>query len=205
MLRGQRPYLLPGAALIAMLLLGGCASHPAKPEPGPGASAPQLYESRVRALQSWHAFVLIGRIAVKGAGLSGRLRWQQSPEGYQIRISGPFGAGALAIEGNGAQTHIRGKDIDLVTDAPESVLARQTGWQLPIAALPYWVLGLPASSPFGGLALDATGQPIALTQAGWQLQFEDYSATTPSLPQKIIARQEASEVTVTVESLERLP
>jgi outer membrane lipoprotein LolB len=199
------PHATKAAALLAALLLGACASKPVTPPPTAGVSIPQRYEARVLALQEWHSFVLVGRIAVKGAGLSGRLRWQQSPEGYQMHISGPFGAGALAIDGNGVQAHIRGKDIDLVTDTPEAVLARQTGWRLPIAALPYWVLGLPAPQPFAGMALDAAGQPLAFAQAGWQLQFGDYSDATPALPQKIIATQNDSEVTVTVESLAPLP
>ena len=104
-------------------------------------------------------------------------------------------------EGDEALVAIKGKDIDLVTSEPEQVLAARTGWQLPLQALRWWVLGVPAPQASAEVQLDAVGRVLGFSQLGWQLAFDDYRDGEPALPGRIEARRDQTQATVIVESL----
>ena len=162
----RRP-LRVGTLLLA-LSLGGCATL----QTPPAADAPAVaaaWDSRQRQLSATQGFDATGRIAVKGGGLSGSLAWQQEGERFSLRVAGPFGAGALSMEGTPDLVTLKGKDLDLTTSDPQTVLAERTGWRLPLAALRWWVLGLPAPAPYTALRLDAEGND--------QLVLLDFGAT----------------------------
>lgn len=182
------------SALLTLALLTGCVAQPPLQTPADATAVGLAWGQRQQQLTAIGGFELSGRVAVKGGGLSGALRWQQQAEHYRLRIAGPFGAGALAVEGTPAQATIKGKDIDLVTAEPARVLAERTGWRLPLEALRWWVLGLPAPaddlSPQPSVALDANGRATQIQQAGWTLRYSDYRETTqPALPYRIEAVQ----------------
>ena len=84
---GRRPLR---ASCILALVLAGCAVE--RPAPSVDWSA---RAAQVSALPAWSAR---GRIAVRAesGGGQGDLRWSQSGEEARIRVSGPFGAGAVA-------------------------------------------------------------------------------------------------------------
>ena len=195
---------LRSIALLALGLLAGCATTPA-PTRNPGAidAAWVLRQQQLAALRGFEAS---GRIAVKGGGLSGALRWQQDGEHFSLRIAGPFGAGALSVQGTPAQATIKGKDIDLVTTEPARVLAERTGWRLPVDSLRWWVLGLPAAQPEASIVLDADGRAERITQADWVLRYSDYrSDTTPALPRRIEASQGEWSATLVLENITLMP
>lgn len=181
------------AALLATGLLAGCAITPAPPTTDVLA-VQTAWAARQQQLSTMQGFALNGRVAVKGGGLSGALRWQQAGEAFNLRIVGPFGAGALLVEGTPALVTIKGKDIDLVTDAPRQVLAERTGWRLPLDALRWWVLGLPAPQAADAeraqVLLDAEGRAEQIRQDGWTLRYSDYrSGAVTALPHRIEAVQ----------------
>lgn len=181
------------AALLAAGLLTGCATTPAPP-PTDAVAVQTAWAARQQQLSAIQGFALNGRVAVKGGGLSGALRWQQAGEAFSLRIVGPFGAGALSVEGTPALVSIKSKDIDLVTDAPKQVLAERTGWRLPLDALRWWVLGLPAPQPAdaepAAVVLDAEGRAEQIRQGEWTLRYSDYrSDAVAALPYRIEAVQ----------------
>lgn len=199
---------MPGSAarlLLALALAGGlgaCASVQPPPS-GPGLDqASRAWEQRRSQLEAHDGFELQGRLAVKGGGLSGSLRWQQAGSRFRLRLSGPFGAGALSLEGDEALVAIKGKDLDLVTAEPEAVLAARTGWRLPLAALRWWVLGLPAPEQEAQLQLDADGRPLGFRQLGWQLRYDDWRPGSPSLPGRIEAQQDNWQALLLIENLQ---
>lgn len=195
-------FRAPALALTAVLL-AGClpAPRPGAPEPSGRAAAEAAWDARRERLQATDEFQLQGRLAVKGGGLSGSLRWRQQGPRFNLRLTGPLGAGALLLEGDDALVSIKGADIDLVTAEPEQVLAARTGWLLPLRALRWWVLGLPAPWTEARVQLDAQGRALGLSQLGWELVFSDYRAGEPSLPGRIEARRDPAQATVIVESL----
>src|SRR3546814_3110178 len=54
---------------------------------------------------------------------------------FEIRIAGPFGAGAVAISGTPDHVEIRTKDGVEHTDDPQAWLFQRAGWSFPIAGL----------------------------------------------------------------------
>lgn len=198
----MRPSHRPAALLLAAVtFLAGCLPAPAPTPAADLASVAAAWQARQAALASRDRFLLLGRLAVKGGGLSGQLRWQQEGAGYRLRLAGPLGAGALKIEGDGRETRIAGRDIDLVTTEPEQVLAARTGWMLPLAALRWWVLGLPEPGEPADLQLDDRGRLVGLVQRGWTLRFEGYDAQQPALPGLVEARRGEAQATLRVESM----
>ena len=195
--------------LLALGLLTGCASltQPAI-ETADAAAINAMWAARQQQLSALSGFEAIGRVAVKGGGLSGALRWQQQGEVFHVRIAGPFGAGALSIEGTPTQVAIKGKDIDLVTDQPAQVLAARTGWRLPLDSLRWWVLGLPAPDVAlpASVTLDDQGRALALQQNGWTLRYSAYREDlSPAMPGRIEASQGEWSATVVLESLTLTP
>ena len=123
-----------------------------------------------------------------------------------MRIAGPFGAGALSLQGTPDEVAIKGKDIDLVTTEPARVLAARTGWRLPLDSLRWWALGLPAPQPKANITLDADGRALQISQADWVLRYSDYrSDTLPALPRRIEASQGEWSATLVLENLTLAP
>jgi outer membrane lipoprotein LolB len=198
----RRPATAPALLALALsLALGACAPLQTTPVPEGQANAAQAWEQRRSQLEAYEGFELQGRLAVKGGGLSGALRWQQAGSRFRLRLAGPFGAGALSLEGDDALVAIKSKDLDLVTAEPEAVLASRTGWRLPLAALRWWVLGLPAPEAPASLQLDGQGRPLGFSQLGWQLRYSDWRPGSPSLPGRIEAQQEAWQALLLIENL----
>lgn len=193
--RFQQLLLLAGPALLA-----GCINTPQRPaDPAAVDAAWAIHQQQISAAQGFEA---IGRVAVKGGGLSGALRWDQDGEHFKLRIAGPFGAGALSMEGTPHAVAIKGKDIDLVTQEPERVLAERSGWRLPLNSLRWWVLGLPAPAPAPDISLDGDGHALQIRQGDWTLRYSDYrSETLPALPGRIEATQGEWSATVIIETL----
>ncbi len=172
-------------------LLSACISTPELPSDAASVNAASVaWAARQQQLGAVTGFVASGRVAITGGGLSGALRWQQDGDYFALRIVGPFGAGALALAGTPQRLSIKGKDIDLITDEPERVLAERTGWRLPLAALHWWLLGLPAPAPAASVVLDGAGRALQIQQGDWTLRYSDYAAETlPALPGRIQAVQ----------------
>lgn len=188
-------------ALAACLLISACLPQPPVEPEGSRAVAEAAWNHHRQQLQSFDGFSLQGRLAVKGGGLSGSLRWRQDGEHFNLRLSGPLGAGALLLDGDARQVAIKGKDLDLVTDQPEQILAARTGWLLPLQALRWWVLGIPAPEAEASVQLDARGRVLGFRQLGWDLAFSDYREGDPALPGRIEARRGESLALLVVEKL----
>ncbi len=196
-LRFARPLL----ALAVGAALGACAPLRSLPSTEGQANAAAAWEQRRSSLEAYEGFELQGRLAVKGGGLSGALRWQQTGSRFRLRLAGPFGAGALSLEGDDALVAIKSKDVDLITAEPEAVLASRTGWRLPLTALRWWVLGLPAPDAPASLQLDGEGRPLGFSQLGWQLRYSDWRTGNPSLPGRIEAQQDGWQALLLIEDL----
>lgn len=188
-------------ALAAYLVISACLPQPPVEPEGGRAVAEAAWNHHRQQLQSFDGFSLQGRLAVKGGGLSGSLRWRQDGEHFNLRLSGPLGAGALLLDGDARQVAIKGKDLDLVTDQPEQILAARTGWLLPLQALRWWVLGIPAPEAEASVQLDARGRVLGFRQLGWDLAFSDYREGDPALPGRIEARRGESLALLVVEKL----
>jgi len=74
------------------------------------------------------------------------------------------------------------------------LLYEQTGLQMPVSGLRYWVLGLPAPASQAGAAsdrqLDARGRLTRFVQGGWLVRIRSYTEVGRfDLPAKVFIRR----------------
>lgn len=150
-------------ALLLLALLGACAQLPQRTA---GWQPPE-----------WPAWSLRGRIAVHAGeqGWHASLNWRQSAAGYQLELSGPLGQGAVRLTGDAAGVTLERADglRDWAEDA-DALLARNTGWTLPVSGLRYWVQGRAVPERPAEWERGADGRPLRLRQDGWDIRYSSY-------------------------------
>lgn len=134
------------------------------------------HSARLEAVDAWTA---IGKLALRSESASetAALVWRQAGGETRVRLSGPLGVGASRIYSDGQVLDIRRGDERRVIDiSTPRAIERNTGWDLPLQALPYWLRGLPApGTDVESLRVDpATGLVQQLRQRGWRVDYGDY-------------------------------
>jgi outer membrane lipoprotein LolB len=181
------------------LLLNACASRP------PGPEAPESvwlqHRDSVQTLSEWQ---LLGRVAIRNAdeGWNASFDWRQSGQRYRIRLRGPFGQGAVELHGDPGGVWLRRQDqAPVFAHNADDLLARETGWQLPVSGLGDWLRGLPDASLTAELKWDAEGRLRKLLQGGWQIDYRRYrSVGARQLPDRLQLERDDLRVKVVVDS-----
>ena len=168
------------------LVVSGCAWIPWDREvsaPAPEARPPE------DVVESWRAIgKLAARIRDGGASWSAAFDWRQQREEFRLRLSGPFGQGALQIKGraDGVElTTAKGKRESAAT--PEALFGKLIGWDLPASSLRHWITararpGVPAPE----WTLDDTGRLSTLTQQEWRVEYRYPADAGPNaLPDRV--------------------
>ena len=152
------------AGLLAVLLVGGCATTPA-PRGSQSAAAVTAWQlngrvSLTRGEEGWHA----------------SLYWQEQTDTFYLRVSGPLGQGGFQLNGDARGIVLVDADGQrFIAQDVDALLVQVTGWQLPVKGLRYWIRGLPA--PAAGKAQatrDEVGQLLRLEQSGWTVNYQRY-------------------------------
>ncbi|TCK19217.1 outer membrane lipoprotein LolB [Thiogranum longum] len=159
--------------LYPLLLLSACATQAPLHQPADSGSW-EAHKASVAALRDWQ---VRGRLAVRTdeEGWSAAFDWKQDDDNYRIRLRGPFGQGAIELEGGDTGVWLKraGRPAEFST-RPEILLEQQSGWRLPVAGLDYWLRGLPDREGDARTRLDAAGRLASLQQHGWQIEYRDY-------------------------------
>lgn len=180
---------------VVLLLLAGCVTLP----PPPSASWPE----RRSALQGLSGFSLRGRVAVAAgdSGFSAGLRWSQRGDAATVDLTAPLGVGAAHIEQSGSTiVFTSSKGVRLENEAASAALAREFGFEPPLASLRYWLLGagdpaLPAEE-----TLDNEQRLARVVQDGWTVDYQDYRRTGGQwLPRRVTLRRETVRVRLLVQ------
>ncbi len=158
---------------LLLLLLAGCTGLGQRE---PASAGWKAHSQRVAMLQQWTAS---GKLAVRTADASesATLVWQQHDLDTHLQLSGPLGVGATTIDSDGRRLEIRQGDerstLDIST--PEAI-AENTGWDLPLLALAYWLKGVPSpDSNVQRLELDPQTELLqSLQQDDWEVRYEQY-------------------------------
>ena len=158
---------------VLALLLTACAAPAVKLPDSPGWSS---HSAALQGLDNWQAE---GKLALRSSehSESASLLWTQRNGESLLRLSGPMGLNTTTIRSDGQRLQVqRGDDIrDWDISTPEAI-ARNTGWDLPLQALPHWLKGLPApQGRIEGLQLEQDRLQL-LTQDGWEVSYEAYGA-----------------------------
>lgn len=186
-------------AVCLLLLLAACA--PMAPQPAHDAGAELRWSQRRESLATVLGFALQARVAETGLGRSGELLWRQHADGrFELQLNGPFGVGAVAIDGDAERVAVRTKDGTQYTDDPEGWMQTHLGWRLPLAGLRAWALGLPAPGAVEQLSLDAEGRLLTLRQHGWTLRYDAYQRVGGlDLPRKLEAQSAATRLRLVID------
>lgn len=159
------------AAFGALLLLTGCPSLPPRP------AITQSWDERRSELQTREQFELKGRVAVAAGtdGFNARLRWEQTGPRTLVAIDGPLGVGGLRVASDGAMFTVATSDGEqLDSEAARASLSERLGFELPLASLRYWILGVPDPSQPAVETLDTEQRLASLEQSGWQIEYARY-------------------------------
>jgi 4-diphosphocytidyl-2-C-methyl-D-erythritol kinase len=184
---------LAAIAAAALLLTAGCKTVPPSVIAGPGADAP--WPEQRAALEKLDRYGLNGRVAVaaQGQGFSASLRYQQEPRRSNLALDGPLGIGGLHVELEGEGVTIttsRGEKLD--GERARDELERRLGFELPLAELRWWLLGIPAPGEASVNQDAGSGEIRDFTQNGWRVSVNSRAAGLGfSLPQRLTAEREA--------------
>lgn len=205
----RRAELRGALALACVALLGGCASRaPLVPVSVPALVLAADWPTRRAQLQASEEFALAGRVAVASGeqGFSAGLRWQQNGQQGAIVLEGPFGVGALAIDTDADLMRVTtGRGERFEGAAARTALEEQLGFVLPLAALRFWVRGLPAPADAAAGAADEgidTAWPRLrrLQQQGWDIEYTEYQAAPFDYqPRRLVAQNNVARVRLVIE------
>ncbi|MCK8516522.1 lipoprotein insertase outer membrane protein LolB [Methylonatrum kenyense] len=160
--------------LLLAIVLAGCATQP----PPPDRPADELFAERVQALAAKDRWQTSGRMAINtpSDNVTVSLDWRETGESWRLDMRGPFGSGAVQLQGNAQGVTLRTADgrEDFAVDAGE-LLYHYTGYQLPMAVLRDWVRGLPAADHDHEMELDDHGRPQSLDQLGWSIRYTGWT------------------------------
>lgn len=183
------------AVAALALFVTACAA----PAPRPVDDPLRAWDARRKALAALAEFSAQGRVAAAGKG-SAHLLWQQHGENFSLKLNGPFGAGAVLVDGTVEHVTVEDGDGRYDTDDPEATLAEMLGWKLPVRSLRWWALGLPSPAPIHGLTLDPAGRADLLVQDGWTVRYQEYMpAGDFELPRRYTLENDAAKVRVVVD------
>ncbi len=173
--------------MTGALALTACTSLPSHaPSGAPDETAWEARQGALMALKDWE---LSGRVAIADGkdGGSGSLDWQQQDEVLRFDFSGPFGAGAVHIQGDADALWVKtSRGDDFVTSDPEQDFAARLHMPLPVLSMRYWMRGIPDPTAAYDKQVDAQGELTQLTQRGWQVEYQAYAVVQGySLPARL--------------------
>jgi len=171
----------PRVLLLAItLVLGACAGQAKR------ASVELDWEQHSAQLQQLESWTASGKLALRTADKaeSATLQWQQQAGESHLSLSGPMGMNAVTVHSDGQRMQVQRADQSREFDVstPDAIL-HNTGWELPLQALPYWLKGAPSPRlPVQSMELDSERDLLrALQQDDWQidyLEYEDFHGLT---------------------------
>jgi outer membrane lipoprotein LolB len=189
----RRLILLVACAAV----LAGCAALRPK-EPSPPAAAAS-WDERRKDLEQATRWDLEGRAAVAlgQQGWQASLNWRQTGADSELHLAGPLGIGALMIKVTPAGLSLNGAPP---SDAVVAQLQDRLGFELPLDNLRYWLLGIPdPNTPFE-LTRNAQDRAVRLSQAGWNIEYDDYMAGDGDLlPKRLVLTRAEARVRIAVD------
>ena len=187
-----------GFGALALAVLSSCAIDR-------GVELPPLddWDVRRQLLGQLSDWAFSGRIGVSAGdeGFNGRLRWRQRSEAFAATVSGPFGAGAVTLEGTPGRIVVLERDSEpLEFTDPERDLRVRYGWTIPVTSLRYWALGIPSPGAPAATEFGDNGQLSRLEQGGWSVSIPQYREDGGQLmPRRIVATNGDAKVRLVID------
>ncbi len=163
------------ALTLLVLLTAGCATPSVLPPLENPQRAWQVRQAQLLPLTTWN---LVGRVALRSANDGGQasLRWEHTPVGQTIDLSGPLGRGLVRLQQDERGVRLLDGAQQVTTaENAEALLFNATGWHIPLEGLHYWIRGVPVPGVPQHLELDDQGRLAVLWQSGWEVRFLSYT------------------------------
>lgn len=180
--------------LLWLGLLGGCAQLPT-------AHVPAVRPAQIEAAP----FALNGRVAIKHNGTrhSAGLRWTHTAQSDEVLLLAPLGQTAARVYRDAEGAMLEDGDRRYRAPDAESLMQEVLGWQLPLAGLRQWVLGLVADDGSAQIERDELGRISLLRQAGWEVRYLRYAGdAADSLPARMQLSRDALQVQLLIDEWE---
>lgn len=206
-MRSFTPSFRPLAAALG-LLLSACAVTP------PANIAELTVSEQQMVLRELPGYALDGRVAVRAGeeGWQATVHWQQRGDVSEVRLSGPFGAGAMRLRLQRDELQVTdSRGHKLQGEEADSALRQQLGFVPPLTSLRYWLLGLPDPAlQAGAPASGVTATSAEFDQQDWHLRYEDFRGEKTArgdvlAPRKLTATREAIRLRLVVDRWRLLP
>lgn len=159
----------------------------------------RLPGSALQEIDSWTAKGKLG-LRYADESQSARFSWDNHLDNFVIRLSGPFGQGAVVLTREGDTVTLRDGKQTRQANSPEELLYHALGWSLPVSGLKWWIMGLPAPhTPVDHQENGAQGELLQLAQMGWHLQYHNYGQSEGyPLPGKLVGTREDIKFTLLI-------
>lgn len=166
----------------ALSLLTACANQP------PQADLPGAYRN-AEALSQWQLKGKVG-ITTPADRVNATIGWQQNEHRFAIDLSGPFGQGRTAIEGDDQSITVTTGNQTVSGQSAQDLMQQQLGWSVPVMHFAYWARGVPSPlTEVTSIEYDADGALSYLIQDGWQVDLSRYQSVSGwSLPARLSAK-----------------
>ena len=194
----RRRFSACGGFVLLAMALPGCSRLPWRRDapPLPKADPPS------DVIESWRA---IGKLAArtddKSRSWSASFDWRQANEDFRLRLSGPFGQGALQVKGRPGKVELTNASGERrIAPTPETLFVRETGWEIPASSLRHWITGRARPGmPVQDWTLDEAGRLSSLAQQGWSIEYKyPGDPRGHSLPNRITLHGEGVRIRVVV-------
>lgn len=161
-----------GIVLISIYLSACTILPPVAPPDADRQALWQINQDKLHTIDHWK---LKGRIAFFTATErnSASLYWKQSPEAFNINLTGPFGGSLFTLSQQQGLATLMIDDNQYQDSSPQRLINQLTPWPIPVDELRHWILGEPLSTD---IQLDNYGRVIsARHDQGWQINYQKYT------------------------------
>lgn len=195
-------YRVRIAHLVAALLLAVTACSPL-PTTTDRATSWARQQSLLASLDHW---TTNGKIALRSerASESASIVWRQTGANSDLRLSGPLGMGTTHVSSDGRALVVeQGSEVRTLDISTPDAIFLNTGWALPLQALPYWLKGLPSPDyAVDQFSLTPEANTLqTLAQDGWVITYDAYAVFEDTLlPTRIIAERDGMRMKVILRS-----
>jgi outer membrane lipoprotein LolB len=180
--------------------LAGCATAPVEAPSPTGAGSLEQHAAALAELDSWR---MSGRAAISTPEQAGTVSmvWHQRGEAYAVELRAPWGVGTLRLDGDPRGVMLRtSTGVQEFASEPRELLRRHAGFDLPVEALRYWLIGLPEPGAPAESVVDERGLLSELRQYGWRVRYLRYGEfQNVALPTKLYANGEGIDVRIVVQ------
>jgi len=159
--------------VVLIALLAGCAGT-MKKEPAPKSWREQLVD--LNALVRWQTR---GKIAFRGLDRaeSASVTWRQIENLIEVKLTGPLGLSPTTLSSDGEHIEVNhAQEVRHYNVSDTQAIYADTGIDLPLKALPYWLKGIPDPNARVVKQEFHQGRLQQLNQSGWTIRYERYQA-----------------------------